>query len=82
MAILFTESHNKMTTLEFLKQIKHLPTSVERPCTRPSNAELKRWIRNGSVIFNSEKCQVEEEIDFPIFSLIFFPKGKRKTTMR
>jgi len=68
-----------VTAFEFLKQI-HLPMSTERPCTPVSNAELKRWIRNGSVLFNGEKVEVNEEINFPIISLVFFPKGKRKAT--
>ena len=71
-----------MTALQWLRQFKHLPMSVERPCTPVSNAELKRWIRNGSVLWNTEKCEVNEEIDFPVDSLVFFPKSKRKTTYR
>jgi len=69
-----------MTALEFLKQIKHLPLSTEKPCTPVSNSELKRWIKNGSVLFNGETVDVNEEIDFPVNSIIFFPNGKRKTT--
>jgi hypothetical protein len=54
--------------------------SRETPCTQPSNAELKRWIRTGSVLWNGEKCEVNEEIDFPVFNLVFFPKSKNRTT--
>ena len=75
------QKRNTLTSLKWLRQFDHLPMSVERPCTKASNAELKRWIRNGSVLFNGETVDVNEEIDFPIFSLVFFPKGKRKTTM-
>ena len=67
-----------MNTLQWLKQFKHLPMSSERPCTKVSNSELKRWIRNGSVLFCGEKCKVDEEIDFPVFSLVFSLKEKEK----
>jgi len=68
-----------MIALKWLKQFI-LPMSLEKPCTQVSNSELKRWIRSGSVLWNGEKCEVDEEIDFPVFSLVFFPKGKKKTT--
>ena len=69
-----------MNALQWLKQFKHLPLSVERPCTPMSNSELKRLIKNGSVLFNAEKVEIDEEIDFPVHTITFFPKGKRKTT--
>jgi len=69
-----------MNALQWLKQFKHLPMSVERPCTSMSNSELKRLIKNGSVLFNAEKVEIDEEIDFPVHTITFFPKGKRKTT--
>jgi len=69
-----------MTALKWIRQFKHLPMSTERPATKASNAEIKRWIKSGSVLFNAEKVDINDEIDFEIFSLVFFPKGKRKTT--
>lgn len=57
--------------------------SVEQPCSIPTRSEVKRWIKNKSVIINGEKNHdVNEEVDFEIFTLIFFPKGKRRTTMQ
>jgi len=62
-------------------ELKHLPMSTERPCTIPSRSEVKRWLKNGSVIINGEKIHDPNEIkDYDIFTLVFFPKGKRRTT--
>lgn len=71
-----------MTLLDFLtKELLCLPMSAERPCTIPSRAEVKRWIRKKSININGEfDHDPGEEVDFPIFTLVFFPKGKRKTT--
>jgi len=50
---------------------------------RPSNAELKRWCKDRVVVLNGERLtDPDEEIwPFPISSLVFFPKGKRRTTI-
>ncbi len=49
---------------------------------RPSNSELKRWCKDRVVVFNGERLtDPDEEVLFPITSLVFFPKGKRKTTV-
>jgi hypothetical protein len=75
----------KMTAFEFLKYYKghgYLPMSVERPCTEATNSEMKRWLKNSAVIINGKKPNVNDEIEFPITELVFFPKGKRKTTMQ
>lgn len=43
-----------------------------------SNSELRRWIEQGGIIFNGEKMQPNEPIDFPLFSVIMFPKSEKK----
>ena len=58
-----------------------LPMSTERPCTRPSRSEVKRWLKKKSVILNGERPKPNDEISFPVKELVFFPKGKRKCTM-
>ncbi len=55
--------------------------SIEIPCTEATNTEIKRWLKNGAVIINGKKPNVNDEIKIPITELVFFPKGKRKTTM-
>lgn len=54
--------------------------STER-CGEASNGELKRWIQNGAVVMNGEKKKWDEEVNFPVNSLVIFPKGKRRTTL-
>lgn len=44
-----------------------------------SNSEVRRWCNAGSVLINSEPVVWDEEIDFPIISIVLFPKGKRVT---
>lgn len=70
-----------MNTIQFLRNFLALPMSVEKPCTHPTNGELKRWCNQKAILINGESVTPEEQIDFPVFSLIFFPKSKRKTTM-
>lgn len=72
-----------MNTLDYLIGLRPaLPFSSEKPCTPVSNSELKRWIANGTILINTERVVAEEIIDYPVFSLVFFPKSeKRRTTI-
>lgn len=72
-----------MNTLTFLNQLRPaLPMSAERPCTPASNSELRRWMASGSVLINGERVQWDEEVDYPVFSIVFFPKSEaRKATL-
>lgn len=73
----------QVTVLQFLTQLRPaLPMSVERPCTPMSTSELRRTIQNGSVLINSERVAPTEPLDFPVFSVVFFPKSaNRRTTL-
>ena len=71
-----------MNVLSFLNQLRPaVPFSVETPCLLASNGEIRRWCKNKAVIINSETVDWDEEVDFPVFSIVFFPKGKRRTTI-
>jgi len=72
-----------MTHLEYLIGLKDaLPFSSEQPCQRASNSEIRRWLKNGTVLFNGEKAEFNEIVDYPLFSVVFFPKSeKRRTTL-
>lgn len=70
---------NALTWLNVLRPA--IPMSVERPGTAMSNAELRRHIAQGGVLVNGERITVDELIDFPVFSLVFFPKAARRTTI-
>ena len=71
-----------MRAIDYLKKLPYLPASVERgKLGRPSNSELGRWLDNKSVIINGQTPRRTDEVVFPIESLIFFPRSKRKTTL-
>jgi len=71
-----------MNALQWLNILRPaIPMSVERPGTSMSNAELRRHIAQGGVLVNSERIAADELVDFPVFSLVFFPKGARRTTI-
>lgn len=71
---------NMLTWLNGLRPA--LPYSSAKPTTVVSNSELRRCMLNGSILVNSERITHDEPMDFPVFSLVFFPKSKeRKTTI-
>lgn len=71
-----------MNALTFLNSLRPaIPFSAEKPTTLASNSELRRWMANGSVLINTERVAWDEVIDFPIFSIVFFPNGNRRTTI-
>lgn len=62
--------------------MKCCPTSTEGRRMRPSNAELRRWCKDRAVMFNGERItDPDEELLFPVTSLVFFPKGDRRVTV-
>jgi hypothetical protein len=70
-----------MKALEYLNGLRPaLPMSIEQPCTLMSNSELRRHLKQGGILVNGEKLVVDEVIDFPVYSLIFFPKSEKKRT--
>lgn len=71
-----------MSALQWLISLRPaIPMSVERPGAAMSNGELRRHISQGGVLVNGERITADEPIDFPVFSLIFFPKAARRTTI-
>lgn len=72
-----------LTVLQYLNNLRPaIPFSAERPCTPMSNGELRRHMLQGAVLINGERVDPNELIDFPVFSLVFFPKSiNRKTTL-
>lgn len=71
------------TVLEFLISLRPaLPMSRERSCAETSNSELRRWLRDQSVVLNGERVRADDLVDFPVTSLVFFPKSqKHRTTL-
>ena len=64
---------NAWMFLRDLNEVCHF-TSKEIKGKKASNSELKRWCENGSLVINGEKVKWNEEIDFPIISVVLFPK--------
>ncbi len=53
--------------------------SREGKCQPASKSEVARWIKAGAVIVNGETLEPDEQMDFDVFSLVLFPKGRRVT---
>lgn len=71
-----------VTAYDYLKGLPYLPTSREgRTWGRPSNAEIRRWLDKRAVEINGMRPGPTEEIQRPITSLVFFPKGHRVTML-
>lgn len=72
-----------MKALQYLQNLRPaIPMSAEQKCVAMSNGELRRLVQQGGVLINGEKIGCEEEINFPVFSLVFFPKSaNRRTTI-
>lgn len=53
--------------------------SIERPGTIATRSEVRRWLRQGWVKANAEPLGDNEEVDFPLISLILHNADKRVT---
>lgn len=70
---------NAWTFLIRLSRLHHGFHSKEGDkLAKASNSELKRWLINSSVIINGEVVKWDELIDFPIFSIVLFPKSEKQ----
>lgn len=66
-----------MTAWQFLRHINevcHFQTREGKRVGSASNSELKRWIENKAFIINDETVKWDEPIDFPVYSVVLFPK--------
>lgn len=72
-----------MKALQWINTLRPaVPFSIEAPSKLMSNGELRRHMQQGGVLVNGEKITPDEPIDFPVFSLVFFPKSvNRRTTV-
>ena len=72
-----------MTVIEYLNGLRPgLPMSAEKPLIAMTNGELRRQLAQGAIVINGERATHDERMDFPVFSLVFFPKSdKRRTTL-
>jgi len=73
-----------MNTWQFLlslHEVCHFQTREGKKVGRASNSELKRWIQNNVLLINGESVKWDEPMDFPIFSVVLFPKSARITLL-
>ena len=53
-------------------------TSIETPGKKASKSELQRWLDQGSILINGERIGRDELMDFPIISVVLFPKSDQR----
>lgn len=78
-----------MTIQRWLQSLRPaIPYSAEKPkdtegrCVLMSNGELRRQAQQGAILINGERFDPDEPMDFPVFSLVFFPRSaNRRTTV-
>jgi hypothetical protein len=66
-----------MTAFDFLlslHQVCHFQSKEGKKYGPPSKSELRRWVTQGAFVINGEKVALDEVLDFPITSVILFPK--------
>lgn len=69
-----------MTAFEFIKDLNE-----QFPCVpmfmngnkpvKASNGQIKRWLDMNAVSINGNKPRANDEIEFPVKELTFFPKN-------
>lgn len=65
-----------MTAWEFLRDLHKVCHFQSRERTGDaSNSELKRWIQSQSLVINAERVTWDEPMDFPLISVVLFPKN-------
>jgi hypothetical protein len=83
-----SEKDRVYTWVDYLWEVitpKFLPMQMNGNLpVRASKSEIRRWLDSSSVEINGKFPTSKDECgdeEFPLTSLIFFPNGKRKTTM-
>lgn len=46
-----------------------------------SNSEVKRWLENSAIRFNGKPLKPKDMLDFPLYSVVLFPKADRITIL-
>jgi hypothetical protein len=78
-----------VTAFEFITRIHRLGHTDEKPAgfwSREgkgvaSNSEVRRWLENSAIRFNGKALKPKEMLDFPLHSVVLFPKGDRITIL-
>lgn len=71
-----------MTALQYLIAVHAFGAggfwSIESPKKPASNSELRRWITQQSLHINGEPVTVDEVLDYPLHTVVLFPKSQRR----
>ena len=71
-----------MTALKFIASFKIFSREKTKGDLGPaSNSEVKRWIDSQSVLINGETVEWNEEMNFPLISVVVFPKSEKRVTL-
>jgi len=72
-----------MNAYEFITSLNHVPMVMNgNKAIKASKSEQRRWLQNKAVVINGVKPGPDDEIQFPVTSLIFFQKSiERRCTM-
>lgn len=73
-----------MNAIDFLLEVNALCCGFhtnERGYTKATNSELRRWLQMGAVVINGVRPKPFDVIEFPVTSMVLFPKGARKCTL-
>lgn len=71
-----------MNVLTYMLNLRPaIPMSVEKPCTVASNSEIRRWLDGSMIEINGKRPKANDKMDFPVRSVVLFPKSKRRTTL-
>lgn len=69
-----------MRAIDFIHQFGIFSREAGMPKVA-SKSEVGRWCKAGAVRINGESLLWNEQVDFPIISLVLFPKGNRVTLL-
>lgn len=77
------------TALEYMLRVHNFCSTPEKPSgfwsretnRAASNSEIRRWVEQGGVRFNGAVLKQNTLLDFPLYSVILFPKGNRITIL-
>ncbi|BAG41478.1 hypothetical protein [Ralstonia phage phiRSL1] len=52
---------------------------MEKPCTKASGSEIRRWIQQSSIVVNGQVVRDPKAvIALPVTSFVLFPKSPKK----
>lgn len=70
-----------MRAIDFIVSVCPYPASVERVGTVAKKSEIRRWIKQGWILFNGEPMGVDEDLNFPLISVVAHPNNARRITI-